>query len=436
MRIGHGSHPRTPRWVVALLLIGAALALPGARWLGAQEGDRDLKEGQGETRRKSGKPLPPAPGLSPGLLKALAAPPAPEANMAAPTYEGQDLITLDVLILEVPSELIEKLSVLNSEDGSKLTTAFSLTDTVAEDVGSSVDVKNAVHSDLNVAGSLAGASVGASALEVRQTAGYTANAPGRRQVANAPVVLNAQQTQAIEGWLAKGSESKVVRVSSPRVTTISGRKATCTIGQQRPFLSAMDGKQPSIHVVETGMTCEFTPTLGLADEPSVEVLCSLSKTDISEVREIEKTADDGSTVTLQRPTITKQEITFGIDVPTGGTFAAAFGTKPTDAGDSVMLYVVKVDRIVQPKGDDKAILSDEEKAANTPPSSARDASISVAASDKLPSINSTGAVIAVPTIGPKPIAFDFAYPVEQSQEDSGQVFRFFMGLTRDSAEVP
>lgn len=43
MRIGHGSHSRTPGWVCATLIVGAIIMLPGAAWLKAQELGRELK---------------------------------------------------------------------------------------------------------------------------------------------------------------------------------------------------------------------------------------------------------------------------------------------------------------------------------------------------------------------------------------------------------
>jgi outer membrane protein insertion porin family len=41
-----------------------------------------------------------------------------------------------------------------------------------------------------------------------------------------------------------------------------------------------------------------------------------------------------------------------------------------------------------------------------------------------------GARIAVPALGPAPLAFDFAFPVAYAENDSRQVFSFTMGLTR------
>ena len=41
-----------------------------------------------------------------------------------------------------------------------------------------------------------------------------------------------------------------------------------------------------------------------------------------------------------------------------------------------------------------------------------------------------GARIAVPALGPAPLAFDFAFPVSYAESDSRQIFSFTMGLTR------
>jgi outer membrane protein insertion porin family len=41
-----------------------------------------------------------------------------------------------------------------------------------------------------------------------------------------------------------------------------------------------------------------------------------------------------------------------------------------------------------------------------------------------------GARIAVPALGPAPLAFDFAFPVAYADTDSRQIFSFTMGLTR------
>ena len=41
-----------------------------------------------------------------------------------------------------------------------------------------------------------------------------------------------------------------------------------------------------------------------------------------------------------------------------------------------------------------------------------------------------GARIAVPALGPAPLAFDFAFPVSYADDDSRQIFSFTMGLTR------
>jgi outer membrane protein insertion porin family len=41
-----------------------------------------------------------------------------------------------------------------------------------------------------------------------------------------------------------------------------------------------------------------------------------------------------------------------------------------------------------------------------------------------------GARIAVPALGPAPLAFDFAFPVAFADSDSRQVFSFTMGMTR------
>lgn len=42
-----------------------------------------------------------------------------------------------------------------------------------------------------------------------------------------------------------------------------------------------------------------------------------------------------------------------------------------------------------------------------------------------------GLRIAVPALGPAPLAFDFAYPINHADTDDRQVFSFFMGLTRN-----
>jgi outer membrane protein insertion porin family len=41
-----------------------------------------------------------------------------------------------------------------------------------------------------------------------------------------------------------------------------------------------------------------------------------------------------------------------------------------------------------------------------------------------------GLRIAVPALGPAPLAFDFAVPVNKADGDQTQIFSFFMGLTR------
>jgi outer membrane protein insertion porin family len=41
-----------------------------------------------------------------------------------------------------------------------------------------------------------------------------------------------------------------------------------------------------------------------------------------------------------------------------------------------------------------------------------------------------GLRVAVPALGPAPLAFDFAYPVQKADGDETQVFSFFMGFTR------
>ncbi len=41
-----------------------------------------------------------------------------------------------------------------------------------------------------------------------------------------------------------------------------------------------------------------------------------------------------------------------------------------------------------------------------------------------------GLRVAVPALGPAPLAFDFAYPVQKADGDQTQVFSFFMGFTR------
>jgi outer membrane protein assembly factor BamA len=41
-----------------------------------------------------------------------------------------------------------------------------------------------------------------------------------------------------------------------------------------------------------------------------------------------------------------------------------------------------------------------------------------------------GARIAVPALGPAPLAFDFAFPIAHADDDTRQIFSFTMGLTR------
>jgi outer membrane protein insertion porin family len=41
-----------------------------------------------------------------------------------------------------------------------------------------------------------------------------------------------------------------------------------------------------------------------------------------------------------------------------------------------------------------------------------------------------GLRVAIPALGPAPLAFDFAYPVQKADGDQTQVFSFFMGFTR------
>lgn len=424
MRIGHGSHPRTPRWVIALLLIGATLALPGARWLDAQEGDTNLKEKPAEVQSSPGKRLPRAPGLK--NEPASPAQPAPKLDITSPAYEGMDVVILDIQILDVPTELVKELITKSPRKSDiQQVTAAQLGDPIPirlsqRGVGgqvllSGLEDDDEISSNLGVVGYLVihedhasgnseavttasavrspdvvTASESAVAGPINQLDAFrhgddkgkastyqsldgstkwalkkpallathakdVTTASGESSVPHytgLQSVLNAEQLATIDGWLASKGQSKVNRLNAPRIATYSGVRATCTIGQQRPIVGAMEGpqnKQPSIQVVQTGLTCEFTPTVDGPDGLTVEVLCNLSQTEIAGVQEIEKTTDDGSTVTLQHPTVNKQEVTFGINVPKGGTFAATLGTKQTDAGETTTLYVVTVNQLAQPE---------------------------------------------------------------------------------------
>lgn len=441
MRIGHGSHHRTPRWVMALLLIGAALALPGARWLGAQEGDTNLKEKPAEVYSSPGKRLPRAPGLQ--NQPASPAQPSPKLDIASPAYKGKDVVILDIQILNVPSELVKELLAESQRKDDSLGVSTAQLHLAAEELTYDAQLKGAVFSDLGVVGNLvthenqASGNPGA----VITASGSSAETHIASQSTKLPTVLHSEQLATVDGWMASKSETKVEQINAPRITTYSGVRATCTIGQQRPFVRAMEGpqdKQPSIQVVQTGLTCEFTPTVDGPDGHTIEVLCNLSRTEITGVQEIEKTADDGSTLTLQHPTVRKQEVTFGINVPNSGTFAATLGTKQTDAGETTTLYVVRVDKLTQTKANREETSSNAAapntkagiEEVNAPQPELDDGSVKAAPTDQR-NVIGNGLVVDMPVLGPASLGFDFAFPTPNANTDESQVFSFFMGMNRN-----
>lgn len=346
MRIGHGSHPRTPRWVIALLLIGATLALPGARWLDAQGGDTNLKEKPPEVQSSPGKRLP----LAQVLLSDAPIGPATPAPANWPELENGDddsnILILDVRILDVPTELLAELTREPDQPGVVITAG-------------------PITSDKGIPGKLVvelpdGVTLRTSSITLTAAAERT---PLAKQSTSFPMLLNETKLAIVEQWLADKEQSDVSIHNSPKLAVRSGMEASIQIGQERAFVASMGSPsgQPAIRFVEEGFRGAFTATLKGDDKTQcVEIQCELTDVQIIDVKETKATRANGTVVTLQQPTTDTLSAKFTIVTPLGSTIAATLDSKETETGPRTTICIVTQSKIQHAKQDEDTYPSTRE----------------------------------------------------------------------------
>jgi len=191
-------------------------------------------------------------------------------------------------------------------------------------------------------------------------------------------ILDQQQTEKMHALLSNG-QTKMNIHAAPKMIVINGQQARCETHSQRGF-SVNTGVNNGFIVVDTGTSLTLTPELRES---------RFFDLDFKLVHKYLVSENDPSS-------LRSSEVRTHISLPVGETLVLRRQIENRTATDQQERLFAIVELTVP-------VLSK-----------------TVAAS----------AVISVPSVGPSPIAFDFAFPVAYEDSESRQVFSFTMGLTR------
>ncbi|GAB5403299.1 MAG: hypothetical protein Aurels2KO_15300 [Aureliella sp.] len=355
MRIGHGSHRRTPRWIIPVLIVGAALALPGTSWLDAQEKDQNDSAAPHTGYNSAGKRKPYANELHQPPLIGPAAPSTTNWPQFA-DGDADNVLSLTVLALEVPTKLLTELL-----DAASRATVSVTGGTISSDRG--------IHGTLTVEspnGTL-------ETTSVTLASGHD----GTTILASSttyPTVLNESQQAILDRWLTNGKASGIAILGRPRLAARSGTQTSFQIGSEHPFVVSLnEDDQPVVQIVDAGLRGDITIALtGNDDSSNVRMQCELARVEIASVADTKVTKSDGTPTTLQRPTTHTQSTEFSITTPVGATVAATLGVKKTDAGETTTLCIITSNKLHRPTLDKHTLSSPKEN--SEPESPADDAS--------------------------------------------------------------
>lgn len=352
MRIGHGSHSCTPRWVGPTLIIGSLMLLPGAAWLRAQErvGDESLPS----------KNLPQAPyslsedsqtGTSAGKTTAAR---ATHQRLMMPTADGEtfnNVLFMKLLVLDVPVDLVQELR--STDAANRPEVDSSITVNQLDSRGNVLH--GTVDSDLGIAGQL---TVQDSAFVVPASS----SVPLAEPVKSGPWLVKQASLERIQEWCKHPAEKNIRIISRPTLTAHSGTRAICEIGAERPFVVGyeQDGS-PTVETKKTGLLCGITATLVQRDleradfaQPRgadfIHMACDITHSEIVRVDEFSFASEDGRTLSVQQPSIVSRKLDFSVNLPLGATFASTDGLTKTDDGLRTTLFLITVESDVKSEG--------------------------------------------------------------------------------------
>ncbi len=243
--------------------------------------------------------------------------------------DDHDILAFTVLILDVPTKLLEELV-----DRPR------------------VDLSGALSSDLGIAGKLITGEIPEGYSENSSVVPASATTPiiGVQRPKAFPMLLGKKQQAIVEQWLIDTQTSGASILSRPRLAVQSGQQASFRIGQEHPFVvSLAEDEQPVVRVVEAGLKGELTATLEEGNKSSsIKMQCKLTQIEIASVSETKTTKSDGTITTLQKPTTQTQSTEFTFKAPIGATFAAQLGVKQIESGERTTLYIITQDKLQQP----------------------------------------------------------------------------------------
>ncbi len=373
MRMRHGSHPRSPRWVSLTLLASALILLPGAAWLQAQdETSTSQAPRTSETDTRLGHTV------AESILKSK--PTTASVSKPSSSTDAAKQLVVELLILELPRELVQQLqkesSVTNAIPVKALSTSgpralpqgvIQASVTVAKEASlagvtdNEVMLSGSVQSDLGVAGEIMVRALPA----VQPTALHQDTDIGTQWL------LNDSTTQLLQQWLR--DDDKELKVwARPKITTLSGQKGSVAVGSEHSFVTGFGNKgQKIVKVVQAGIQCECTATLPedlahasaqqIAEQARFAHLSMTAKlTEIPHVDTFTFTSPGFRQQAIQQPTIICHEAKTAVNLPLGTNLAMTMGLEKTEAGEWVRLCVVNV-QVVKPTAEAKSIVYERYK---------------------------------------------------------------------------
>jgi beta-lactamase regulating signal transducer with metallopeptidase domain len=424
MRLGQGSHARTPRWCWAVMLLAAAVTLPGAAWVGADPEPaapapaNETKDARADSPSspKPADPSAPIQRLSAGAntpwfaqpshayaSPASVRPTVADKRLLVCTYETKDLLrriqTQDDLDEETAKAKL-LLAITESLDISKLfvnagrdpatgvefgvPVPASTEEPLAKDglrwLGTTLVAEQTagVHKRLvalleSIRAHAADESI---QLEVRFIWGPSLEHPlgdGSLTLSKNSVTFQKEKASlTCTRFIAAIDEAQANKIldqfqNDPRANVMQGPKITLYNGQSgtihdcswSPFVVGVkevkgetgSALQPEIQVVQEGTLLRLRPLLLDGGKVRLECRLTLSRIEKVDTKKIPDWRDSVATVetsranaaiTIQVPTVAKQEVDTAVEMSLGQTLLIAGLESPTDNKAEPMPMLVMI----------------------------------------------------------------------------------------------
>ncbi len=351
MRLGHGSHKRSPWWCWAVIALAAAVTLPGAAFDLSAEEPSGLSGAQAIGAGASDVTNMTASFDGPATAPA-ARPNENPATQDAPPGRGSRRIAVDARWIAAPTTMIDALEVrwarleevcpAASEDplaglsdkalGESRTTSEEPAGTARSFRVRNVPLRLAILEDEEVEHLLD---------DMRRLADADLQRQRRGTV--------WQQVGRLVGYTSSPRvRERVSVIQAPRVTVLDGQKCAINDLSQSPFVVSVqrirgpfaEALQPVIQVIDEGLKLQLQPQV--SDNDSVQLDCELTWSRILDVDTFTFDLEGDNGATIQIPDVEVTRLKAAARVPAGETLLiGGLDGRDRDGGSQSMLIMLR-----------------------------------------------------------------------------------------------